>query len=284
MRNDLLTVQEAANLIGVSASTFKRMCESESIPVFRTPGGHRRIDKMELDRVSRMHLQSRTEGDCTQASHAIITTEQVLADLLAGKSFDIAKRLSRVATSAAGLVLALEDYLIATLWKVGELWREGKIDVFQEHLCTTAALSALDILRQHVPNQFQGTSPAVGGSFAPNMETLPSKLVAISLELAGTRAIDLGGYLPAESLANAVKQYQAKLVWVTHTHVGDVEVLLENHRILRDNVPPMTRIMVGGGGLSPAIRRSLPWCEFYETLSQMHAAEQALHGPWIQSA
>jgi methanogenic corrinoid protein MtbC1 len=162
---------------------------------------------------------------------------------------------------------------VPALWKVGEMWRADQIDVYQEHLCTNTAITAIDILRQHLSIDTTDGVVAVGGSLTPNIESLPSKLVALSLELAGVRAIDLGGFLPPESLAKAAADYEARLIWVTHTHVIDVDTLLENHQTLKSQLPPGVRIIVGGGGISPAVRRSLPWCKFYETLSQMVRAE-----------
>ena len=273
MRNELLTVKEAATIVGVSTSTLKRMCESESIPFIRTPGGHRRIDKMDLNRVAtKLHLRRHADtSDLAMVQQ--ISSEQILSNLLEGKAMEIAKLLSRSSNTPFELVQALEDCLVCALWKVGEMWRDKRIDVYQEHICTNAAMTALDYLRQQLPLESTSTRTAVGGSLDPSVETLPSKLVGLSLELIGIRAIDLGGSLPPESLAQAARDLQASVVWVTHTHVCDIESLLASHKVLREKLPQETRVIVGGGALSPALRRSLHWCEFYETISQMLQSE-----------
>ncbi len=275
MRNELLTVQEAANLVGVSSSTLKRMCDNEAIPLLRTPGGHRRIDKLDLERLASRYGRGKATDEQTSDQPGILslTVDQLLSKLLKGRAFEIAQLLSRSTSSPMDLISALEDCLVPALWKVGEMWRADQIDVYQEHLCTNTAITAIDILRQHLSIDTTDGVVAVGGSLTPNIESLPSKLVALSLELAGVRAIDLGGFLPPESLAKAAADYEARLIWVTHTHVIDVDTLLENHQTLKSQLPPGVRIIVGGGGISPAVRRSLPWCKFYETLSQMVRAE-----------
>jgi len=273
MRNELLTVKEAATLVGVSASTLKRMCESESIPFIRTPGGHRRIDKMDLNCVATKHHLRRHANTSESAMVQQVTADQILSHLLEGRAMEVAKLLSRSRNTPFELVQALEDCLVCALWKVGEMWRDKRIDVYQEHICTNAAMTALDYLRQQLQVDSFTTKIAVGGSLSPSVETLPSKLIGLGLELIGIRAIDLGGSLPPESLAQAAQDLQASVVWVTHTHVCNVESLLASHKVLREKLPVETRVIVGGGALSPALRRSLHWCEFFETISQMLQSE-----------
>jgi len=269
MSNELLTVKEAASIVGVSASTLKRMCESESIPFDRTPGGHRRIDKMDLNCVATKHHLRRHAITSESAMFPQVSADLILSNLLEGRAMEVAKLLSRSTNTPFELVQALEDCLVCALWKVGEMWRDKRIDVYQERICTNAAMTALDYLRQQLPLDSFNTRIAIGGSLSPSVETLPSKLIGLSLELIGIRAIDLGGSLPPESLAQAAWDLQASVVWVTHTHVCNVESLLASHQVLKEKLPVETRVVVGGGALSPTLRRSLHWCEFFETISQM---------------
>jgi len=46
---DWLTVGEAAKFIGVSEPTLRKWTDAGRIAVFRTPGGHRRYLRAELD-------------------------------------------------------------------------------------------------------------------------------------------------------------------------------------------------------------------------------------------
>jgi len=273
MKNELLTVQEAATVVGVSKSTLKRMCERESIPIVRTPGGHRRIDKMDLNRVATRHQLLRQANILKTAIVTQASADEILSNLLEGNAMEVANLLSRSESTVFELVQALEDCLVCALWNVGEMWRDKRIDIYQEHICTNTALTAMDYLRQQLQVDSLTAGIAVGGSLSPSIETLTSKLVGLSLELIGMRAVDLGGLLPPESLAQAARDLQASVVWVTHTHVCDVELLLGSHQVLREKLPVETRVIIGGGALSPALRRSLHWCEYFETISQMVHSE-----------
>ena len=275
MKKALLTVQEAADFIGVSSSTLKRLCESASVPVFRTPGGHRRIDKMDLDRITTSYPHSGTRSTWHGVKNFEITLELVLANLMEAKPIAVANLLSKSTHSGDSLISALEDYLVATLWKVGQMWRDGAIDIYQEHICTNSALTAIDILRQRFTTETKTSYVAIGGSIGSSNETFASKLVALCLTLVGITSVDLGCALPPTSLALAATDFNAKFVWVTHTHVTDVDFLLAWHQELKNLLPTKTRVIIGGGGLSPAIRRSLPWCEYYETVSEMTRLESS---------
>jgi len=277
MKTDLLTVQEAAELVGVSTSTLKRWCDNESVPMHRTPGGHRRIDRVDLDRISHKILSPHIElGESSTRGLSIHIVQDLL---MRGESLQLARLFRQSANDPLRLIALLEDYLVPALWSIGAQWRAGQIDVYEEHICSQTTLTMLDVLRQSVPppraGQRRGIGgvTAVGGSLEPCVETIASKLISVCLELMGRRVFDLGASIPPVSMARAARDHQSAFVWVTHTHVTDTETLLSKHLELRSLLPPTIRIVGGGGGLSPSMRRALPWCSFYETIKQFIVRE-----------
>ena len=46
---EYLTTKEAADLLGVSESTVRRLCSQKKLTAWRTPGGHRRIAKESVE-------------------------------------------------------------------------------------------------------------------------------------------------------------------------------------------------------------------------------------------
>jgi methanogenic corrinoid protein MtbC1 len=166
----------------------------------------------------------------------------------------------------------LESTLIAALWKVGELWRTQEIDIYQEHICSNTACTVLDMIMQRLPELDGHSSLAIGGTFECNFDTIGSKILSVVLRSIGIRTIDLGCNLPAASIAKAAHNFNASIVWICHTHVVNVDSLLANHQLLRKLLPSPVRVMIGGGGLSPAIRRSLSDCLYFESISVMSEA------------
>ena len=57
-----VTVGEAAKLIGVSEPTLRKWTDAGAIAVFRTPGGHRRYLRADLEQFRRSREQERLEG------------------------------------------------------------------------------------------------------------------------------------------------------------------------------------------------------------------------------
>lgn len=268
MTKELLTIQEAADDLGVSASTLKRLCETSAIPVIRTVGGHRRIDRGDLDEIAKVFWRSRTQR--TQIAGADLPSiSDIIQDLMANKPRQIAKAFTRTARNRLEIIEGLEDRLVASLWRLGEMWSSGEIDTYQEHLCSNAALAALDFIRDESVDLSNCVMTAVGGVLSPSNESIASKLVSVSLSLVKVLAIDIGANTPPQSLAKAAIDHKANFVWVTLTHIDDVETLVANQKILRSSLPQNIPIIIGGGGISPAIRRSLSWCQFYESVSQM---------------
>lgn len=52
--NDLITVSEAAAILGVSDGTIRSACDSGRLPFRRTPGGHRRILRTAVEQLAVM--------------------------------------------------------------------------------------------------------------------------------------------------------------------------------------------------------------------------------------
>ncbi len=270
--NHMVTVKDASQYLGVSASTFKRICEKHSIPLIRTLGGHRRIDRVDLDHAYYLLWgRSQRKHRSTELSALDITSEMV-EQLLDGNVHRVMSTLCARIDRLDELSHTLESTLITALWKVGELWRTGEIDIYQERICSNTACTVLDMILQRLPDIDGHSCLAIGGTFECNFDTIGSKILSVALRSIGIRTIDLGCNLPAASIAKAAYDLNASIIWICHTHVLNLDSLLANHQLLRKLLPSPVRVMIGGGGLSPAIRRSLCDCLYFESISVMSEA------------
>lgn len=270
--NQFVSVKDASHYLGVSSSTFKRICEKHSIPLIRTLGGHRRIDRADLDHAySLLWGRSQKKPASTELS-PVEDTNEIIKQLLDGNANKVMSTVCGRINRLDELSYTLESTLIAALWKVGELWRTQEIDIYQEHICSNTACTVLDMIMQRLP-EIENTSPlAIGGTFERNFDTIGSKILSVVLRSIGVRTIDLGCNLPAESIAKAAHRLHASIVWICHTHVENIDCLLANHIVLRKLLPSPIRVLIGGGGLSPAMRRSLSDCSYFESVSMMSEA------------
>jgi MerR family transcriptional regulator, light-induced transcriptional regulator len=261
-----ISPQLAAQRLGISTSTFKRFCDANNVPLVRTPGGHRRIDECQLEVVSRLlrSLSDPNESD--------LTVPEVVSMLLAGDHVQLTDRFWTVSQSPSLLANLLEDILVPALWKVGDLWQQKEIDTANEKVCSTTAGLVIDNLIGRFPAPSGRTY--VGASFPPSLDTLASKLVTLSLLSINVRGIQLGCSVSPDIIANAVRLYDAEAVWISHTHVTKLEQVVADHERLHELLPEGTRIVIGGGGLAPSLRRMLPNCIYYESVELWIKAER----------
>lgn len=117
----MLTTQEAARLVGVSVSTLKRWADDGLVPIIRTPGGHRRIERHALD-----HF-------IAELSHE--ADEGWLETLLTGNAFLIEAAVLS-ARARLGDYASVTDEIARSLVAMGDAWERGEIAIADEHRAT----------------------------------------------------------------------------------------------------------------------------------------------------
>ena len=101
MNDNWLTLNEAADRLGVHPDTLRRWADGGKIPVFKTPGGHRRFSRDEIASFGRERLRVQIEAGLreTLARGAITNTREEIASRSAepwlAKLTDEQKRASR---------------------------------------------------------------------------------------------------------------------------------------------------------------------------------------------
>ncbi len=273
--NQLISVKDASSYLGVSASTFKRLCERYAIPLHRTTGGHRRIDRADLDQAYQFFWNGSRKKCVSVDSFDPDGTRQIVKHLLDRNIDAILETIWEQLEAADQLSQVLENTLIPALWHIGELWRTQEMDVYQEHICSNTVCTILDLLLCRMPKVESTANLAIGGTFESNLDSISSKVACLVLRSIGMRTVDLGCNLPAASIAKAASDLQPSIVWICHTHVETPESIVENHRMLRQLLANSVRVFIGGGGLSPALRRSLCDCTYFESITMMVEALMA---------
>lgn len=266
-----MSSKEAASRLGISPSTFKRLCDAQDIPVIRTPGGHRRIDSSQFEVVSRL-LHRRGHGE----DHSTITIQEIFALLLEADHLQLIERLYRAAPTLQRQIELLEDVFVPALWRVGDQWQRNTISIAQEKICTSTAAMVLDGLTARFSTSSKKERTFVGASFVPSHDTLASKLVALGLMSINIRPIFLGCGIAPEYIAQCAALSNADAVWISHTHVLDLEQVFRDHNTLRELLPAGTRVIIGGGGLSPSARRLIDDCTYHESIMAWIEHENSL--------
>lgn len=76
MEDSVLTTTETAKLLGISVRTAQLLIESGKLPSWKTPGGHRRVHRSDVDLLMD---QARGAGHAASATVLVVTTAERLA-------------------------------------------------------------------------------------------------------------------------------------------------------------------------------------------------------------
>ena len=171
----------------------------------------------------------------------------VALSLKAVQSLD-AEELERcLARAAAGLSqpVFLEQFLVQLMARIGECWRDGSMRIMHEHLITSCVrtflgnLSASHLAPASAPLLI-ATTPA---GQVHEMGALAASVTAAS---EGWRVTYLGPNLPAEEIAGAARQQEARAITLSILYPADDPALGAELIRLRQALPPHVELLAGG--------------------------------------
>ncbi len=282
MTTTYLSPKNFAAALGVSESSVKRWADEGKIEASRTEGGHRRIARREALRYIRanqlplhnpaaigLEAINRTQGDPSDEllSQAIVDGDQELA-----QGILLARYLAgdRVAALCDGPV-------VASLRRVGELWRHGEEGIYQEHRATETCLQALTVLRNALPPPEAEAPMAIGCSPAGDPYRIPSLMVSLILAAGGWRERNLGANLPAGALLAAIKAWKPRLVWLSFCSKSAAEKFPDNASALFQYAEERKITLVAGGQACPrAFRTETSPIHYLASMEALDAFARAL--------
>jgi DNA-binding transcriptional MerR regulator/methylmalonyl-CoA mutase cobalamin-binding subunit len=138
-----------------------------------------------------------------------------------------------------------QDLILPLLFRVGELWRDGTLRIAHEHMASNIVHSFLAAANAgQVPDS--GAPLLIVATPLRNRHELGA-LMAASLGLeSGWAVLYLGADLPAEEIAAAVAQRQARAVFVSLIYPTGDAVVAAQLEVLRRLLGSEVGILVGG--------------------------------------
>ena len=261
-RAETMSTRALARAIGVSESSIKRWVDDGSLRSARTVGGHRRIARADAIRFVRERHATVVHPEALGLVELadiglppLATGGSVLADLLE-RGADRQALAVLVGWYLAGESLAAicDQPLRTALDHLGTLWTRDRTGIFLEHRAIQICIRALTELRDLVPTS-SDVPVAIGGAVPGDPYLLPSMAAALVLQGEGFEAVNLGADVPLTSLADALDQVGAKIVWVSASVVADGRALAgEVARLADQAAARAAHVVVGGRGardLSP---------------------------------
>lgn len=264
------TVAAVARRLGIAPATLRTWDRRYGLgPSGHTFGRHRRFTEADIDRLQAMRRLTQHGVAPAEAARLatgpqpLIAPEPVQAQAgggrvvaLPGSSPDV-RGLARAAMSLDGAAVAatirrsVREVGVASTWHglvgpvlhgVGERWEATGEGVEVEHLLAESALAAL---RAGAPPEPAGPPRVLLACTPDDYHALPLHVLAAALAEAGIASRNLGGAVPPDALADAIRRVGPSVLflWSSLRSTGNPAQLAD--------VPvtaPAASILVGGAG------------------------------------
>jgi methanogenic corrinoid protein MtbC1 len=275
----LITVQDLADAIDVSASSVRRWVDTGDVRLTRTAGGHRRLTIAEAVRFIR-------------ASGATVVRPQILG-LPA-----IRTSASTGADDATALFELLRDgdaagaHALITSWyvmgraiheifdgpmrgamsRIGLLWTHDECGILIEHRASDICVTAVHALRALLPPVASDAPVAVGAAPAGDFYLVPSLMAATVLRDAGFGDVNYGANMPLTLLARAAREHKAKLAWVSmSTELPVRQLRTDLTELAKDLAKIGARLAVGGRVAVATLGTGSPNAHLMSSMTELFA-------------
>ncbi|MEM6330419.1 MAG: B12-binding domain-containing protein [Planctomycetota bacterium] len=256
----LLSPKQVAKSIGVSESSLKRWCDQGVIRTEKTPGGHRRM--LVGDVISFLRETNRPIIDAkllglpdgvgrrdTNSAKASATLNTAIEQ---GEEVKCREVVLDYYLGGANVVQVCEDLLTPAMHHLGDLWRCGQAEVFQERFACEIIGRLLNDLRSMLPTPSPDAPLALGGSPEGDMYRLPTTMVQLVLAESGWKALSLGDNLPYRTILAAIDRRQPAAVWLSVSRSDGAENWLDQLQDFSEQLPAGVAFLLGGRGVAEA--------------------------------
>jgi DNA-binding transcriptional MerR regulator/methylmalonyl-CoA mutase cobalamin-binding subunit len=152
--------------------------------------------------------------------------------------------LTRASVALSQPVL-IEQVVVPLMYRIGDLWRDGRFRVAHEHLASAVVRNFLG----NIESAFDPSPSApslVVTTPAGQLHEFGALIVSATAASDGWRSAYLGPNLPAEEIAAVAEQHQARAIALSVVYPGDDPRVPAELRRLRGCLPEGTSLLVGG--------------------------------------
>ena len=288
--NDNFTPKQIASALQVSESSVKRWCDQGVIRTDRTLGGHRRIP-LEfllafLESTNRRIINPAAIGleqlgsQMERVSAEQITPGAMLAQfeksLLLGSEAECRRKISSWYSTHHGIASLADDLLSPAFRAIGQLWKSGNTDIYQERRGCEITLRLILELRRLLPEP-DGIAPlAMGGTPAGDQYQLPNHLVEMVFREQGWRTACLGSNIPFSNLLSAARKHMPKIFWLSVSHVENSESFLLEFADFAKRLPKGIALVLGGCAMTDDLRPKMAYSAYCDGMRQLAAFAKAM--------
>lgn len=168
-------------------------------------------------------------------------------DLIQRHDAPALRQLLSQTAARSGLVNFVTQLVAPLTAAVGEAWRAGRFQIFEEHIYTESVTRVLRHALSGMPGVSAVEMPRVLlTSFPEEPHALGLLMVETLLTLEGCQCLSLGAQTPIADIAKAAAAHQADIVALSFTSVVGARALTSGLHELRALLPQATHIWAGG--------------------------------------
>lgn len=176
--------------------------------------------------------------------------EEIFALLTECNLGDLIKTYDKY-SSLFGLANFYDKLLKPVMYKIGELWEQGKLDVATEHACTNTASSLVKVINEHISHSKATRSQYKILICTPDGElhSLVCNIIESLLISKGFKVYNISPSVPSESIIGYLNDIQPDIILISITiadNIKPAERLIKEIRLKYHKVP----IIIGGSGLN----------------------------------
>lgn len=141
--------------------------------------------------------------------------------------------------------ILIDDLIVPLLYRIGNLWQEGRLRIVEEHLASAVIRNLLGRIKTDL--QPTSVAPKIIIATPPRQwHELGALLAAATAAYEGWKVIYLGANLPVEEITKAAQLHKAKLVALSIIYPVDDPYLHLDLKKLRNLLGSQVQLIIGG--------------------------------------
>jgi methanogenic corrinoid protein MtbC1 len=163
--------------------------------------------------------------------------------------FKIFEKYSRI----LGLVKFYERLLTPVMYKVGELWSKGTLDIATEHVCSNAAHSLIKIINEKVSRQKQPSTEVKKILLCTpegEMHSLGCMVIESVLISKGYSVFNIAPSVPSTSVTSFANKMEPDLIIISITLAENIYAATRLINQIQTAMAEHPPILLGGAGIS----------------------------------
>lgn len=255
---------EAAKILGVNVSSIKRWTEEGKLECIKTAGGHRKFNiahltkflkenKKQTSRVNLFPIENETD---IKISHQVLKGDmETLQTLVLEQAF--ACNRERVLHILNSLYLAdhplyqiYDKLLKPVFYKIGDLWRNEKISILDEHFATQTIRDSMIRLQGiiRLPKEKIGTVFCL--TLTDDLHDTALKMIDHLLELRGYKILYSGQMTPYFNFKRLLDEVERpERIYISSSYITNLKTTQEEFdKICAECVKHDIKAFIGGNG------------------------------------